>query len=115
MLLAEQLVGEARERRARRMHRRERAVLGASAAAFLAVAAVIAAYLPNERHTDVLLLIGLVAGYALVERVRFEFGGYYGTAEQLLIVPIALLAPLPYVPLMIVAANAVATAPDILS
>jgi HD-GYP domain-containing protein (c-di-GMP phosphodiesterase class II) len=55
----------------------------------------------------------LTAGYVLIERVRFEFGGGYGTAEQLILVPIMLLAPLPYVPIMIAVANAAAILPEI--
>jgi HD-GYP domain-containing protein (c-di-GMP phosphodiesterase class II) len=114
MLPPEQLVGEARTRRARRMAPRERLVLGVSAALYVVAAAMIAAYVPNERSVDVLVLIGLIGGYVLVERVRFEFGGYYGTAEQLVLVPIILLAPLPAVPAIIGAASLLSILPDIL-
>jgi HD-GYP domain-containing protein (c-di-GMP phosphodiesterase class II) len=114
MLLAERLVGEARTRRARQMAPREKRVLGASAALFVIASVAIAAYVPNERSVDALVVLGLVGGYALVERVRFEFGGYYGTAEQLVLVPIMLLAPLPAVPAIIGAANLLAMLPDIL-
>jgi HD-GYP domain-containing protein (c-di-GMP phosphodiesterase class II) len=113
MVLAEQLVGEARTRRARRMAPRERVVLGISALLFIATALVIALVLPNERQTDATVVLGLVAGHALLERVRFEFGGHYGTAEQLMLVPLMLLAPLPYVPLLIALSNVVATVPEI--
>ena len=33
--------------------------------------------------------------------MRFEFGGFFGTAEQLLLVPMLALAPLPFVPLLV--------------
>ena len=114
VLLAERLVGEARTRRARGLVPREKRVLGASAVLFVIAAAAIAVSLPNERDTDVLVVAGLIGGYALIERVRFEFGGYYGTAEQLVLVPIMLLAPLPAVPALIGAANLLAILPDIL-
>jgi HD-GYP domain-containing protein (c-di-GMP phosphodiesterase class II) len=114
MLLAERLVGEARRRRSRGMVPREKRVLGASAGLFVIAAAAIAVYVPNERDVDVLVVLGLIAGYALIERVRFEFGGYYGTAEQLVLVPIVLLAPLPAVPAIIGATNLLAMLPDIL-
>jgi HD-GYP domain-containing protein (c-di-GMP phosphodiesterase class II) len=114
MLLAERLVGEARSRRATGMAPRERVVLTISAMAFLAVAVACAVVLPNERDADLLLAVGLVIGYVLIERVRFEFGGGYGTAEQLILVPILLLAPLPWAPLMIALANAVSMLPEIL-
>ena len=101
MLLAERLVGEARSRRARKMAPRERVVLRVSAALFVISAVIIALTVPNERSVEPLVVIGLVVGYVLAERVRFEFGGTYGTAEQLLLVPLFLLAPLPLVPLIV--------------
>jgi HD-GYP domain-containing protein (c-di-GMP phosphodiesterase class II) len=113
MLLAERLVGEARTRRASRMEPRERNVLVASASCFVVTAAVIAVLLPSEREVDWLVVLGLIAMYGLVERVRFEFGGSYGTAEQLVVVPILLLVPLPFVPVLIALANLVTTLPEI--
>jgi HD-GYP domain-containing protein (c-di-GMP phosphodiesterase class II) len=112
MLLAERLVGEARSRRARRMAPRERVVLAVSAALFVVAALIVALVVPNERDVEPLVIVGLAVGYVLAERVRFEFGGYYGTAEQLLIVPILLLVPLPIVPLIIALANVVAILPE---
>jgi HD-GYP domain-containing protein (c-di-GMP phosphodiesterase class II) len=113
MQLAEHLVGEARTRRARGMAPRERVVLGTAAFAFVAAATAIASYLPDERGASASLAILLTAGYVLIERVRFEFGGNYGTAEQLILVPMMLLGPLPFVPIMIAVANAVAIVPEI--
>jgi HD-GYP domain-containing protein (c-di-GMP phosphodiesterase class II) len=113
MLLAERLVGEARTRRARQMAPRERRVLGTSAVLFVITAVAIAAYVPNERSIDMLVVLGLAGGYALIERVRFEFGGYYGTAEQLVLVPIMLLAPLPAVPAIIGAASLLSILPEV--
>src|SRR5215210_5480431 len=105
MLLAERLVGEARTRRATRMDARERAVLAASAICFIAAAAAIAVFLPNEREVDLLLLACLVPGYVVLGRIRFEFASFYGTAEQLAIVPMLLLLPLPWVPSIIALAS----------
>jgi putative nucleotidyltransferase with HDIG domain len=114
MLLAEQLVGEARERRRRQMSRRERLLNAASAACFLAVALAIALLVPDERSIDPVLLLGLVAGYAIVSRVRFEFGSMYVTPEQLMFVPMLLLAPLPYVPLLVILSALLSQLPDFL-
>jgi hypothetical protein len=111
-MLAEQLVGEARERRRRRMSQRERIVNATSAAVFIAAVAAIWAYLPNERSADPLLISGLVAGYAIVSRVRFEFGPAYVTPEQLLFVPMLLLLPLPLVPLLVVLGALLSQVPD---
>ena len=114
MLLAEQLVGEARERRRRQMSRRERVVNALSATAFVAVVAAIALFLPNERSVDPLLIVGLIAGYALVSRVRFEFGSTYVTPEQLAFIPTLLLLPLSLVPVVVVFAALLAQLPDFL-
>ena len=105
-------MGEARSRRAQKMRPRERVVLTVSAALFLVAALIIALVVPNERTVEPLVVIGLAIGYGLAERVRFEFGGTYGTAEQLLLVPPALLAPLPLVPIIIALANVVAILPE---
>lgn len=115
MLLAEQLVGEARARHPRGMNSRERKVLGISAAAFLVTAAAIAAFLPSEREAQPLLLVGLVAGYAVVSRVRFEFGNWFVVPEPLVFVPLVLLAPLPWVPLLVALAAVVSLLPEALS
>jgi HD-GYP domain-containing protein (c-di-GMP phosphodiesterase class II) len=112
MSAAEQLVGEARARRERRMATRERMVLGVSASAFLLAAFAIASFVPVHRPADWPLMAALVIGYAIVSRVRFEFGNYYVAPEQLLIVPMLLLAPLPYVPLLVVSAVILSTLPD---
>jgi hypothetical protein len=93
VMLAEQLVGEARVRRAQPMPRHEAIVRGVSAVAFLAVAAVLANTLQSERDFDLLVVLGLVAGHALVSRVRFEFGDLYVVPEQLVFVAMVAIAP----------------------
>lgn len=114
MRLAEQLVGEARVRRACRMPRHEAIVRAISAAVFLVVAGVLASVLPSERAADPLLALGLVGGYALVSRVRFEFGDVYVVPEQLVFVAMLALAPLPLVPLMVAAGAVLGVMPDFL-
>jgi HD-GYP domain-containing protein (c-di-GMP phosphodiesterase class II) len=112
MLLAEQLVGEARERRARSMDARERIVVAAFAALYCVAAVAIALLVPSERDVSALLVVALLLGHAAVSQVRFEFGGGYVVPEQLVIVPMLLLCPLPYVPMLIAAAGALALVPD---
>jgi HD-GYP domain-containing protein (c-di-GMP phosphodiesterase class II) len=114
MLLAEQLVGEARVRRARRMPKHETIVRGVSAGMFLLIAAILASVLPSEREADPLLALGLVGGYALVSRVRFEFGDLYVVPEQLVFVAMLALAPLPLIPLMVAAGAVLGVMPDFL-
>jgi HD-GYP domain-containing protein (c-di-GMP phosphodiesterase class II) len=108
----EQLVGEARERRKQRMDARERVVDSVSALLFLAVAVAIAVFVPNERDVDIAVVVGLVLGYAVVSRVRFEYGDIYASAEELVFVPLLFLAPLNLVPLLAVLAAVLAALPD---
>ena len=112
MLLAEQLVGEARARRARSMDARERIVVAAFAALYCVAAVAIALLVPCERDVSAALIIGLLVGHAAVLQVRFEFGGGYVVPEQLVIVPMLLLGPLPFVPILVAAAGALAVVPD---
>jgi hypothetical protein len=112
--LAEQLVGEARVRRRRRMPRSEAIVRGASAALYLIAAIAVASLLPSDRHSDGLLVAGLIVGYALVSQVRFEFGDSYVVPEQLLYVPLLALAPLNLIPLIVAGSSALAVLPDLL-
>src|SRR5918994_1299091 len=110
MLQAERMVGEARVRRARQLPKREAIVRGVSGTAFFLVAVFLAAALPSERGTDTLVVFALIAAYALVSRVRFEFGDTYVVPEQLIFVPMLALAPLPLVPAMVAAAEVYALA-----
>ena len=112
---SEQLVGEARARRPRRISARERTVLGLSATAFLIAAGVIAMLVPSERETQPLLLLGLVLGYALMSRVRFEVGNTFVVPEALAFVPLLLIAPLPYVPLLVGLAGVLCIVPELLN
>src|SRR5918992_4600219 len=93
MLQAERMVGEARVRRARQLPKREAIVRGVSGTAFFLVAVFLAAVLPSERGTDTHVVFALIAAYALVSRVRFEFGDPYVLPEQLIFVPMLALAP----------------------
>src|ERR687896_1049378 len=111
----EELVGEARARHPRRMSSRERTVVGLSTTAFLSTAVGLALFLPSERATEPFLLVGLVLGYALISRVRFEFGNWFVVPEGLAFVPLLLMAPLPYVPLLVALAAALSLVPEILS
>src|SRR3954453_4803427 len=112
MLLADQLVGEARERRARSMDARERIVVAAFAALYAIAAVLIALLVPSERDVSPLLIAALLIGHAAVSQVRFEFGMGFVVPEQLVVVPMLLLLPLPYVPWLIAAAGAIALIPD---
>jgi HD-GYP domain-containing protein (c-di-GMP phosphodiesterase class II) len=112
MLVAEQLVGEARARRARSMDARERGVVAAFAALYCVAAVLIAVFVPSERDVSPLLIAALLLGHAAVSQVRFEFGMGFVVPEQLVVIPMLLLCPLPYVPILIAAAGAIGLVPD---
>jgi HD-GYP domain-containing protein (c-di-GMP phosphodiesterase class II) len=112
MLLADQLVGEARERRARSMDARERAVSLGFAALYGVAIVLIALLVPSEREVSPLLVLGLLLGHAAVSRVRFEFGVGFVVPEQLVVVPMLLLVPLPYVLILALAGSALSLVPD---
>jgi HD-GYP domain-containing protein (c-di-GMP phosphodiesterase class II) len=84
-----------------------------SAVLFVVVAGAIAVLVPDERHVTPALVVGLVLGYALVLQVRYEFGGYYGSPENLAYVPLMLLGPLPAAPLLVAIAVAISGLPNI--
>ena len=73
---------------------------------------LIAVFIPSERDVSLFLIAGLLVGHAAVSRVRFEFGMGFVVPEQLVIVPMLLLLPLPYVPWLIAAAGAIGLIPD---
>ena len=112
MLLAEQLVGEARARRARSMDARERNVVAVFAALYCVAAVLIAMFVPSEREVSPLLIAALLLGHAAVSQVRFEFGMGFVVPEQLVVIPMLLLLPLPYVPILIAVAGALGLVPD---
>jgi HD-GYP domain-containing protein (c-di-GMP phosphodiesterase class II) len=112
-MLAEQLVGDARERRKRCMESRERRVDSVSAALFLIVAIALAKFLPSERHADPWLISTLVLAYALVGQVRFEFGEAFNSPVQLVFVAALVLLPLNLIPLLTVTAMVLALVPEI--
>jgi HD-GYP domain-containing protein (c-di-GMP phosphodiesterase class II) len=111
-MASEQLVGEARERRARSMDAPERWVIIGSAALYCTAALAIALLVPNERDVDFWVVAALVLGHAVVSRVRFEFGRGYVVPEQLVVVPLMLLGPLNLIPVLIALGGCLAVIPD---
>jgi HD-GYP domain-containing protein (c-di-GMP phosphodiesterase class II) len=91
---------------------RERVYAGVSAAAFLGTVAVLTAVLPSEVHAHPLVLVGLVALYALAWRCQFEVGSGSAVPAQMAFVPMLFLAPLPVVPLLVALGYLLGRAPD---
>ena len=82
---------------------------------FLLAAGAIAAFASSPREVEPLLIVGLVIGYAAVSRVRFEYSDAYASAEQLVFIPMLVLLPLEYVPLLVCAAGVLSGMPEILA
>ena len=92
---------------------RERLVAGGIAITFALAAAVVALTVPLNRTADPLLLAGLVGLLALARRVRFEVGTVEACVDQLAFFPMLLLAPLPLVPILTVAAYVLERLPEL--
>ena len=108
----ETLVAEARERRPKPMPFRERAVALTAATLFAAGAAACALLLPSDRSAPALVLLALILLYALTLHARFEVGSGGACPTMLAFVPMLFVAPLPLVPLMVLAGDLLASLPD---
>ncbi|HKP91873.1 MAG TPA: HD-GYP domain-containing protein [Thermoleophilaceae bacterium] len=93
---------------------RERAVAAAFAVSFLVAAGLVAALVPPNREADPVMLVALVALGALARRVRFEIGSHLACPDQLIFIPMLVLAPLPVMPLLVMASYVISSAPDML-
>jgi HD-GYP domain-containing protein (c-di-GMP phosphodiesterase class II) len=73
------------------------------AAAFVIAAAATLVVVPWEPDADPLMIAALLVLYAVVSRINFETGLGAATPEQLVFVPMLLLAPLSLVPVLVAA------------
>jgi HD-GYP domain-containing protein (c-di-GMP phosphodiesterase class II) len=97
------------------MDSRERVVVATFAALYCVAAVLIAWLVPSERDVSPLLIAALLLGHAAVSQVRFEFGVGFVVPEQLVVVPMLLLCPLPAVPVLIAASGALGLVPDFIN
>jgi putative nucleotidyltransferase with HDIG domain len=91
---------------------RELAVEAGTAAAFLAVAVLMAILVPAGRAFDAPLAVTLVATYALLAQVRFPIGYGFTIPTQVVLVPMLFLVPLGSVPLLVAAGMVLGTLPE---
>jgi HD-GYP domain-containing protein (c-di-GMP phosphodiesterase class II) len=97
----ERRIEETLAQRARALGRRARRVEATVAATFLAAAVLLAVLATPARELSLPLAIGAVVLFTVVARVEFLFGHIRTTPTQLLFVPMLLLLPTPYVPLLV--------------
>jgi putative nucleotidyltransferase with HDIG domain len=93
---------------------RELAVEAGAAAAFLAVALLLAILLPAGRAFDAPLALTLVVTYALLAQVRFPIGYGFTIPTQVVLVPMLFLVPLGAVPLLVASGMVLGTLPEYL-
>ena len=98
-------------RRAAPPPRRELVTEGSAALALIAACAAMAVMLP-ARVQSPLLLVALVAAYAIAGRVRFDVGSGYTSPTQLVLVPLLFAAPPALAPLLVAAGSALRRVPE---
>jgi HD-GYP domain-containing protein (c-di-GMP phosphodiesterase class II) len=100
----ERLLGEAAERRVSGLPNRERLVEGVFALASLIAIIGFALLTHPARELSVPLAVTFVVAYALVAQVEFVLGDGFLVPTQIIAVPMLLLLPTPFVPVLIVLA-----------
>ena len=108
----DELVEQAREREASSLAVRERATTAGLAGAFVAVAAALAIWLPQQTAPRPAIVLGLVLAYALAARVQFEVGFGSAVPTQLVFVPMLFLAPTGWAPALVAAGFVLSKAPE---
>jgi putative nucleotidyltransferase with HDIG domain len=110
----ERRIEESHERRQRPLDRREILYALPFVAGFLLAAGALAVLATPERELSVPLLIAFATAYVVADGIQFSVGAGYAVPTQLVLVPMMLLLPTPYVPLLVAAAMVVSALRDTL-
>jgi putative nucleotidyltransferase with HDIG domain len=105
----ERRVEESHERRLRGLTRREWYGSVPLSALFLVAAVALAVLAEPAREVSLPLMLAFVVAYAIADRIEFSTGTGYAVPTQLVFVPMLLLLPTPYVPLLVTAGMVVGT------
>jgi HD-GYP domain-containing protein (c-di-GMP phosphodiesterase class II) len=97
------LLLDGRDRASRRLDARSLGSAVLLGAAFLMVATALAILHGQHRSPSWIAAIGLVAAYAVASRIEFEVGPGAALPTQIVLVPMLLLLPLRFVPLLVCA------------
>jgi hypothetical protein len=108
----ERRIEESLERRQQTLTRREWLGTLLFSGGFLAAGLALAVLATPARELSLPVAIAFVAAYALAGRIEFTSGAGYAIPTQLVFVPMLLLLPTPYVPLLVAAANLTASTAD---
>ena len=106
----ERRIEQTRERWFRRQGRRERIVMLLFTVGFLAGALALALIAEPARDFSPLLAAAFVVSLAVAARIEFSVGAGNAMPTQLVFVPMLLLLPTPYVPLLVAVALVVSAA-----
>jgi HD-GYP domain-containing protein (c-di-GMP phosphodiesterase class II) len=109
----EDFVEETRHRVATGLRGRDRLITGASGAAFLATAVLLAALAGTSRSLPFGAAAVLIGCYALASRVEFEIGTGSAIPTQLIFVPMMFLFPAKLLPLAVAVGLIVGLLPDV--
>jgi HD-GYP domain-containing protein (c-di-GMP phosphodiesterase class II) len=106
------LIEEGRSRISRALRGRDFWLSAIGGGSFLAAAVPLALFLDSSRNPSPVLVVLLVASYALALRVQFEVGLGFAVPTQLMFVPMLFLLPAGWVPLLVAVGIVLAYLPD---
>ena len=106
----ERRIEQMRERRGRKQGRRETLAMVAFSGGFVAVALALALFADPAGELSLGLALAFVAALALAAGIEFSVGAATAVPTQLVFVPMLLLLPAPYVPLLVAAAFGIRSA-----
>jgi HD-GYP domain-containing protein (c-di-GMP phosphodiesterase class II) len=109
---AERVLEESRDRVVRPLTGRERIGETVAAATFTVAAVAVALLLDTDREASPGLYMFAVAAYAFASRVTFDVGASRTDCTQLVLVPMLVLLPPTYVPLLVAAGYLLGELPD---
>jgi HD-GYP domain-containing protein (c-di-GMP phosphodiesterase class II) len=110
----EGMVAEARARRPKPMPQRERLYAGALAVTFLGLVALLGAEFPRDTVHHPAAIALLVLLYAVATRCQFETSTGFAFPAQIVFIPMLFVAPLAYVPVLVVIGDLLGRLPDML-
>ena len=113
--VAERMLRDARTRETLRLKGRERTARWLSASTFITASVLLVALAPSTRMSSGLLLVGMVAAYALASRIEFEVGSGLAVPTELVLVPMRFVLPLELVPLAVALGLVLGAAPELVT
>ena len=108
----ERLLEDSRQRVILPLGGRERRGVLVAATTFLVAAVALAVFVPTGREAGSFLYVSAVLAYAIASRVTFDVGASRTDCTQLVLIPMLLVLPPTYVPLLVAAGYLMGELPD---